>query len=530
MNKSLSAWLPLLVSLLAIEPAALGFAKTPPAPPVRWEDIKSWQRLGPSWAAGRDAGGRLLGIYDLSYPDLTDRVKLGKLPKRADLQPALQALRAEEESGRPEAGAIRAAREALEKLLGGGVKLAGDMTLHALWPQGWHKSIPWRDQMMAQSAQAPQVFAFSDIDWGLWSQSFKDGQGFGKALETIDRAGRKAVLELGLELPDEPGAFLRCFEWVSTDDAYEMIFRAPSKPKLSRPALLADVRNPQNTLWNEVGIDVYQSAISFMLGQIPIPVVASLLQTTLGSFFSFRDNVRRAHSEMVLENLQAAQEATPDSRFGREWASQLSVEERVRMVDAILYGQTSLGSVFYWIWEKPQKNWAKDIQKGEAATQKSLTWLAAHGEDLSALNPRFGIGTDRDSRQRLYLLARPRLLQTVHPNVAIDYATPRRIEAERIAMEAGTITLDFVTGLIPIPLVGTVIGWGWYFAIEKPVRLSQRWDARLQSHLEWRASQGETWTLELQTLQRQRSNPLELPWDLVPRLIRGRAEAMGLTP
>src|SRR4051812_11995070 len=51
---------------------------------VKFEDIKEWKHLSAVFAGGLDAKGKLLAIYDLTFPTLMDRMEIGFLDVSKD--------------------------------------------------------------------------------------------------------------------------------------------------------------------------------------------------------------------------------------------------------------------------------------------------------------------------------------------------------------------------------------------------------------------------------------------------------------
>lgn len=499
--------------------AACGLAASQAAErPVDWEEVAALRRMGTRWAAGVDAAGLVLAIYDLSFPDPRGRIYLGRVGRRRMTREAW-------------AEARRAAREIQ------GVEGEPDEADRGLevdvdpWPEGWWKELPWKNG--AKATAEPESFRLSELDWDRLIGASAKGAA-GASDERRAKFEQALALLMSVREPDGRGAaleadFLERFGWERRADSsgYELFYDAPAvegrvepgdsraQAQVTRPKKIADLRHKTALMWEALAWDAVDNALDLLVGVVPIPWVSAILGVAVNRFFLYREHLFHLHQEMAREMLVQAEEGGGFAPF-----AVLSASDREASIESLQLSDSSLTSVWRWIFRGPRKAWRKAIDKDAKRARQAREWLQARGEQLRDLNGRFGVGQEPSGRQRLYLMARSRLSKKCRPSAAVNYARPINRRALRWGLEALSAALDF--GSRFIPWVGSLAFQAYYYAVEKPVKTTERWEARLVAHLEQRHAAGEDWSYELKLLDGQTVSPFETSREVAFELVRQR--------
>ena len=275
----------------------------------------------------------------------------------------------------------------------------------------WWKDIPWKAdspaalELSIDSARAPSRFSMADI---AFDRVTKDADGFNAALALIQSA-----LDEDAGITD-PREFLEGFEFERTaDGGYEVSFApkasAPKPP--TRPRKIADLTSVTAGMFKAVGWDVLAQGLGLLAGLIPIPVVKNLVKEPISRFFRFREELYLQHEAMAQEAVDTAEEGTPIfSPY-----SSLTKQERALSAKSLYLANSSLSSVWEWIFIRPEKTWRKAMAKDAKLSAESLGWLQGNQDQIDALNPRYVVARQPDSRRFMYVLPRARLFKKTNP-------------------------------------------------------------------------------------------------------------------
>ncbi len=492
---------------------------------VQWEEIRGWRNLGPRWAGGLDQSGRLIALYDLSYPTIQDRIPLGALDfVLANYDTVLGLLRQargqmvsisgdneKTEEYKKATEAIQAMEEIKKDSEKNKLMQAG-----SILPANWWKEIPWKQSLKIRSdAAAPTHFFLSDVNYRA---VVKDWARFDQLMQ-----------KLGAD-------FLDRMEFVLNSHGGYDFYWSPQRsnrvisdlPAPSQPLKIADLRSPHCGIQEGMLQSTFASLLGQVIGQISLPVVAGFIQMAGGQWMDFQAELRRAHQAMALEMLESVEEDTSSSSP----FSTLSAPEREAFGSYLMYSQSSKLTAWLWYFKSPVTTWAKQKEAANSQAGNSESYLLNHDQSINRLNLRFGVGTDSQSVKRLYLLAAPRYWNIFSPVVAIDYGHPNRIRNERALVEAGHSLVKFLEAFVTIPFVGRIASSAYDYLIEGPMHAGQYWEARLSAHLLLETPPNGTqsnWDYELDLIRQQMINPFEETRENQIRLIQGRREAFGIS-
>jgi hypothetical protein len=472
----------LAVSVFSAAQPALAMGKPKSNPPPTWE------RLGHRWAFQLDEDGNRVALYDLAFPDLSggSQVSLGNLDPSPEALDRVRDMIADGVAETSDAEMAEKGRQAISALAQLSSRSAG-----LTFPAGWWHAIPWKNPAMSRSPQAPMRFRVSDI---RLADAVKEKAVYQKTIEALSNQS-----ELGAD-------FLDRFEFVRDQNGHYGLLYTPNGQGPAEGYRLASLEHPTERMWVAIGWDLVQEAIGLLIGQITIPVLGPIIGTATSRFFFYRQEVLRLHEEMAFEALNSAEEGA--ARFSPFAA--LSSGDRVKLAKSLVLGQSSWITAFQWVVRRPEREWRRELVKNREDSEASLTWLSERFEAAELLSPRYAMVRGIEGEQRLTMLARPRTFDFLRPAVAVDYAHPDRTRRYRIGIEVACVVVDFASRFIPY--VGGIVYEAYYALVEKPVRTSQRWEARLGVHLEERNAIGgqEHWDYELQVIDRQRFNPFAI--------------------
>lgn len=468
--------------------------------PSSWADAKSWKPIGTRFAAAYDHSGKLIAIYDLSYPAAFGAISLGKIgnPKITGdylVQLWKDAKKNEAALSSDQVKAIEEMGQEPETALG---------QLAPAWQSLPGKSFRLTDLDPAQLKLNPGVFS------GL-RQLFQ--------LVLDDAASIQALSD------DE---ILAAFHFVhASDGSYEILWEdprtAPSNLANLRPRKLLDLQSPQEGLYENM---VFDTAI-FGLGEatdfIPIPLVEALISTAISRLGRYYDMTRVEHLEMLRElMIETSEGSLIDPELTSMSAGNLST-----LRNALIWDRVSPLSFWDWLFTQPEESWNQDEKKAEVCESSSTAWYATHNDTVENLNSRFSIvtnpgTTDPGNEKTLDLDA---LCGGAGPAVSINYRSPKTTAASREWVEAEGTAFEFATYLIPTG--GFFVREAYRLLVQDSVDMVQYWESRLIQHLEVRPDASD-WKNELGILQRQRTNPFEIDRSQMEKLISERRATIGL--
>lgn len=477
--------------------------------------VKKWTALGSRWALGSDANGRALALYDLSFSTLDDRRDLGRIggprPDAAELARELNASREmiaetpEEKAETDRAIARLTAQEMREISAPAGGTLAA--TVSSAEDLGdWVGQIPWKkvyglDQTSekARALLLAQSFTLDDVDLESTIDDLKEYQSNVAWIEN-------EFVEAG-EGPVKVRDIYRHLRFNrQADGSYDIVFEGTDNPAgLRKIAGIACVRDVRFTarVWN-----AFRNVFSLIFNKIRNAAVQGVFATALNRYSHYQELKLESHLAMVTEALVAA-----DQGEGGPLAS-LPQEDRDNMKLSILLSQDSAIASLKRIFRAPRYEWTNFVSQEQTRTADGLAWLQQSGAEFSLLNPRFALQTRGQGSERAALLTLPRKSSYKKgPYVSYRYDSPEAIRARRIWIEREIIAVDFASRLIP--LWGIVVRKVNERLLQSPMDTQKIWEARLTHVLEERERtlEGErgAWESEIETLDRQRVNPLEIP-------------------
>ncbi len=481
--------------------------------PVKFKDVKGWQKLGPTFLGGLDADGNLMAVYDLTFPSLLDRVRLGVLDLRKNnLDNVTRRLRDVKNYGnlsRVDEKKVNESLATLEKFMTGPAQ-KNLLETGTVLPAGWWKSIPWKHSVMGLSNEAPKRFFLSDLNVPVIATDFK-----------LFQSQLKKIGE---------GDLLNQIEFVKSNIGYQIYFTPQNtlammdSDVISEPRKIVDLHCPNCGIITSVGYDALRVTLKSMMSLIPVPIVAGLATAGINEYFSFKRELMQAHIVMALELIREAEKnENADSPF-----RSLTDQQRKDVTHYLLLAQSSLESSVNWIITTPEADWIKQGSKDLAQAHDSENYLSQRGTKLELLNPRFAFGMAPNGHNKIYSLAAFRYWNLLSPFVAIDYSHPYRNFYERIAIETGYILINFLSPFSPYPGVGSAVAEVYKVLLEDRMHDVQRWESRLTAHLSVRASLGETWKDELDILAVQTINPFEISPEQGLELANERRKAYNL--
>jgi hypothetical protein len=480
---------------------------------TRFEDIRSWKPLGLRFAAGYDGAGKLLAIYDLSYPDFQEQITLGLIGHKQLSVQELSRILDDARTYARESSDL--SDEQIDHAVNSIRRIEPHFNEQALFATAWWKNVHWKDSAFSKANHAPLSFRLSDI--------LLDSDKITHALTgQIRKVIRRAVQLSEKDLPLSDVDVLSSLSWVLTPEGYEIRWDLPFLAKAERPRKLADIQEKRAVLINNFEEAALWGGINEILSLIPVPVVQAITKTAVSRLQHFLDLTRQEHMAMLTEMLTTARQG--DQNFSP--FSALTPEERDELVDAVEYGSGSWSHGLQWFIKDPEQTWDKERSKESECSSATSQWLAAQSQQEWDFSPRFAIGTTADSHSRLYLSSKVCAKGHKKPVVSIDYANPGAEVPKRIFKESMTATVQFASHFVPY--VGFVVTGPWSLLVQGPYEKTRIWEARLTHHLEERILEGESaWTNELAILDAQRLNPMEVNRDRMMELIQYRRQQMG---
>jgi hypothetical protein len=480
------------------------------ADPVKWADIQGWKALGLRWAEALDASGKPIAIYDLSYPSLADRLHVGRLavPSESMIAQAVSDLRA----ARPALSA-----ESAESAKTLDQAIAQLTTVHAVpakLPKSWWKDIPWKRRVPSASDGSPLAFALADIDFDQATHRTKTFQKLLRKAETQQYDGEPIVGAQFLE---------RMFFTREGEGAYDVELRADTlgTAALSRPTKIIDLREIRDGLYNELAWTAAGEALGEAASLISVPVLSALVGTAVSSVFEYQGLLRDQHVAMALEMINVAEDEDEDA----------PVFAAVARQDLLLGGESltladlSLSAIWRWLFHSPEKAWRMGLEGEIERSARAHRWLEDRGSSVESFDTRIAFATDHSGVRRLYSLARPKIIPSLGPHVAIDFSNPDAEARRRVAIETAQVAISFATSFIP--WFGGVVSDAYSWCVADPMHGSVEWEARMTVELERYGA----FDFELRTLENQRISPFEIPRAKALALAeRRRAELGIITP
>lgn len=456
--------------------------------PVQAGQVTRWETLGSRWVVGY-VDEKPEGLFDLSYPYLTQRVSLGITGQGTSISEIkkvlMESVPEEELNG------------ALENFKDDDLKLSPT----------WWKELPWKKTLKSE----PNSFRLSDLKLS-WKQ---DAQFKGLRDFLPGRFGLQSI---------SAKEILQSFEFVKKDSGVLEMYWSPQGVFDSlylNPIKVVDFNCKYYGLYEGLLQTAGNELLSFAADQIPVPVVHALVSAAINRFYRYLDLAEKGRDDMIMEHLEMVNE-------GHGPFQVFSNEQRDYIVEYILMAQTQGADILKWLIKKPLEVYQKDRAIDSWRIGNSQQWLSKKGLGSRLINPRFTVASDpRTSEKTLFLLAPDSILNHDTATVSIPFANPKSEYNLRIVREVYSAL--FIFGSYNIPMVGGIVRSAYGKAIEKPFNSVLRWESRLSAELENRnLANGEDWDSVLNQLNKQNMNPLELDREKLSSLMRKRKDHLRL--
>jgi hypothetical protein len=476
--------------------------------PSQWSDVKSWKAVGDRFAAAYDRNGKLIAIYDLSYPALLSSVVLGKISKTAsDSTTFIDTFN----SALSEINTKNLPSEVQKQIVALG-NSPSVVAQSGFLSENWWKKLPWTAIPVAE----PASFRMGDFD----STQLK--------LPTAMVSGLRNLFQRVL---DDDGSLatvndhdiLNSFQFVrASDGGFELQWsdpRASATSAVSRPRKLLDFVNTHQGLYDDIAETAITEGLSEAVSAIPVPVVEALVATAISRLGRYYEMTQIAHLEMLHEiAIETAEGSIRDAVL-----QALAPRDQTSLINSFEWTRVTPMDAWKWIFTSPGAAWTSDENSAIACAATNSKWLSSEGQTLTELNSRFAFGVDSNSSRSLYLQSDTCAKGNKGPTVSIDYQNPGAIAEARLKKEWVGIGLEFGSHFVPV--LGFLVDTAYGYLVQNAVDNAEYWEARLTQHLERR---NEDWTNELTILQGQRINPLEINRQAMEQLVSERKQQLGL--
>ena len=505
--------------LIQFEKSEQQFEKSrkPKKPPfVRYEDVKSWKKLGNRYAIGLDEKGKKLGIFDLSLPD-----------KKSPEYQRKAVLALIETQGYYIRDLIKTIREVIkerrkekadfpffendnnkkwdkaDKFL----ELLGKThaTKKSAFPaEGWEE-IKWKKESLVSHNYAPHSFTLGDIDFEktvkpskkvLWSRKWKK---------------LKRLLEKywGISLERDLLSRLR---WQKTEKGYELTFLPSTyRDYPSRPRKIVDFVRWRASLGHALARLVVKEVTIQIAGAIP--QIGPLFKLSLRRWFNFQEEQLKLHRYALLEFLNATQR-------GESIDSSFEVLTKRDITKAAVHIEANEVNILYKILKlRNARWWKKEVEKEQIRAIQSENYILKERGSFTKIGNLFAKGsiTKRGkTTEHLFLMALHPLLRK-KPTSCFNYSYPRRKKVRRTLIHIGESILELIP--IDIPGVSFALNLIYDFLIKKGEDDSKIWESRLLNQFRLDNQNGK-WNHEIELLYDQKLNPFELSLQEEERFLR----------
>lgn len=477
---------------------------------VKFSDIKQWRAAGDEHAAGYDADGKLLAMYDLTYqntlsPEFMGRsilgtVGVGDFNLREIIKIIMNELRQKQSDSEETLDGksspmskddfkkvIKVLQNIDEKYGDAKNPLTGE----------WWKQIPIKKDENGNLVADPNVgFKLSDIDFeSMMShrQKWKFQREQKKLLKDISEIFNIDATNLFDQLTFKKNGN-GSFNLINTPTGN----LAPN----DRPDKVIDFIRYKSSF----GYSLLYIAIKYGLANvaqaIPQPVVAALVKYAVCRWFELYEEQLSFHRFKAFEFIDAAERAEV-SPF-----SFLNQEERAR---GGVYVLSHESSIFHTIFKPRNEAYFYALIRQELENIRlNSEWTKSKNINLSSISTLFYFGDDAKTSTRNHILdmgSRPRFGKK--PFISINYAHPHRERIKRNFLKSTHDLLQAVN--LPIPAVSSLMSILYDVFVMDDIRDAIRWDGRLAAILS--TSKIKDFTRELELIYAQRVNPFEFDLD-----------------
>lgn len=489
---------------------------------VKFSDVKSWRPAGEEYAAGYDADGKLLAIYDLTYQNtrsiefigrsILGTVGFGDLNLRELIRIIMKAVKQKEMdteldgSGPMTRSQLNKVNKVLEKMQDryGDLKspLAGE----------WWKDLPIkRDNSGKLLANTNIFFRLSDIDLeeGMSQTQKLD---FRRHLKSLQDNISKFFNIDSSTLFDEL-AFKH-----NTNGTFNLVLNptaslAPSE----QPDKVVDFIRYQSSFGYAFLYLSIKSALSEVAGAIAHPAAAAAVKYAVHRWFELYEQELSFHRFKAFEHINAAERMEP-SPFAF-----LSDTERVKAGVYVLSHESSLFHVLFQA--RNEAYYYKSVKTELDNVRANTLWTNKKHINLNPITSLFYYGDNPTTNVTDYMLsmgARPRFFQQAF--IALNYNKPLSIRVKRNVVKGINDVLAAIS--LPYPDADKLMSVLYDVFIMDDVRDELRWEARLVSALH--RTEGRDYTKEIELLYGQRVNPFEFNLDEEKVFIQRSKKYLGL--
>lgn len=406
--------------------------------PSSWSDVKNWKPLGRRFAGAYDGNGTLIAVYDLSYPNFQNPISIGTISRTSQDSSVLLTRfnLAAQNLNESELGSdVKAKIAAL-----GAIPTA--VANAAVLGEGWWKALPWKLKTLRQAE--PDFFRLTDLE----QADLKIGAPLIQGLRNLFQIVLEDTGALN-GLADEE--ILNSFQFVrEPNGGFKLQWNDPrgiANPL--RPRKLLDFANTHQGFYDHIKLEAISAGLSEAITLIPVPVVEALLATAVSRVARYARLTETEHLEMLHElAIESSESSLQDAVLDA-----MSATDQNKLTSAFEWSRVTPIDVWKWIFQNPDKNWAKDANSTRACATQTRQWLQDQGEVLTHLNDRFEVGVSLQSEKALYLEADVCARGNREPTVSIDYSSPKSVARERFVTEWVGVSLEFdLTSFRPLAL------------------------------------------------------------------------------
>jgi hypothetical protein len=492
---------------------------------VKFKDVKKWRAAGEEHAAGYDASGKLLAIYDLSYQStlsgefigrsILGTIGVGDINLRELIRILTKALRQKQSdiefSGDGQSGPmtkdnLKKAAKVLQKI----DETYGD--LKSPLTGEWWKQIPIKKDIKGNLLTDPQVsFKLSDIDFDSFMSTTQRW--------SFHRKLKKVQKDIGEIFDIDASHLLDQLSFQRNAQGHYDLRLLPvsSLAPNEQPDKVVDLVRYQSSFGYALLYLVIKEGLMNVSSAIPQPVVAAIVRYAVVRWFELYEEQISFHRFRAFEYVNAAEREEP-SPFAF-----MSPQERAK---AGVYILSHESSIFHTIFKKRDEAYFYDSIKTELMTvRKNTEWTTARNLTLTSISSLFYYGDDAKTPDMDYMLSmggHPRFPK--QPFIAVNYNKP---QAERLKRNLLKSLYDILQAVpMPFPGMSALLSMIYDILIMDDIRDAMRWEARLVSTLNM--SKTKDYSKEIELIYSQRVNPFEFDHDEEKVFVQRSKAYLGL--
>ncbi len=513
LNQDAKSLIKRLHELYGAEDSAPSNVSTSPksAKYVKFSDIKQWRAAGDDHAAGYDANGKLLAIYDLTYQstlsgEFVGRSILGTIGvSDVNLTELIRLIRKaieEKKNQGAQAGNVHPSGpmnsddfSMVNKVLNKIDRKYG--SLRSPLVGEWWKQIPLKRNLDGKkTVDAAQYFKLSDIDFeSMMSQT--QMLKFNTALKVLQDNISKLLSMDASHLLDEL-AVQR-----NASGNFDLVqVRRKTLAANEQPDKVVDFVRYQSSFGYALLYLLIKTALSELASAIPQKAVAAVVKYAIDRWFELYEEQLSFHRFRAFEYIDEAERGDP-SPF-----SFLTAKERMK---GGVYVLSHEASIFYTIFmPRGPAYYYQSMQTELATVQNNKIWTQKKNLTLSPLSSLYFEGDDQKPNGLDYLLimgAQPRFAK--RPLIGVNYQRPYDERIKRNFLKAMYDVLQAIQ--LPYPGIDFLISTLYSVFIMDDIRDGIRWEARLASYLS--DYPGRDFSKEIGLIYAQRVNPFEFDVD-----------------